>query len=92
MKDKTLVCFNCGERINKIKLTDNGEHGVCPHCEATLFDWETVRSKTKFLSLKRAFLAYKEGHYSEETLLHFLAGFCGYVPTSTKELEALGES
>ena len=48
-------------------------------------DKETFRKgdpKRKFLALKQAFSAYKEGKYSEETLLHFFAGFCGHVPTS----------
>jgi len=38
-------------------------------------------SKRKFLTLKRAFLAYKRGQYTEENLLNLFAGICDYVPT-----------
>jgi len=85
-KRETIVCFDCKKRISKIKLTDNGKHGVCPNCGHVLFDWDVVTASTKFFALKRAFLAHKRGHYTTTNLLYFIAGFCGYVPTS-KDVE-----
>jgi len=86
---KIIVCFNCKQQIETIKVKEG--KGLCPLCGVVLFDWQRG-PREKFEALKRAFLAYKEGEYTMETLLHFFAGFCGYAPTSEDELKIKEES
>jgi len=80
---KTIVCFNCQQDIKQIKVKEG--KGLCPFCGIVLFDWQK-EPREKFWVLKRAFQAYKQGKYTEENLLHFFAGFCGYAPTSKDAL------
>jgi len=37
-------------------------------------------AKQHFLTLRRVLSAYKKGQYTDENVLNFFAGFCGYIP------------
>ena len=37
-------------------------------------------AKQHFLTLRRVLSAYKKGQYTDENVLSFFAGFCGYIP------------
>jgi len=92
---KTIVCFNCQQDIKQIKVKEG--KGLCPFCGTVLFEklaayLEQKEPREKFWVLKRAFLAYKQGKYTEQNLLNFFAGFCGYAPTSEEDLKIKEEN
>lgn len=84
-KEKSIICLNCKKRIVTVRVIENGERAACSLCGYVLFDWGK-EPRSKFMALKRAFMAYKHGQYTEENLLHFFAGFCCYAPTSEDDL------
>jgi len=68
--------------------TKADEEKVRKECESL----SQKEEREKFWALKRAFQAYKQGKYTEENLLHFFAGFCGYAPTSEEDLKIKEEN
>jgi len=68
--------------------------GICEYALNQLFtpapsseDPEEV--KRRFLTLRRVFMFYKEGKYSDSDVLHCIAGWCHFAPQGEEEEKLL---